>query len=121
MKKEITTMTTEPTTMTIAELFETMPDRFNTAAATGVTKTVQWNITGDESGVWAFQIVDGVGQLIPGGVEKPDATFTTSGKDWIAIAEGRLDSMKAFMTGRLKVTGDMMLAMKVPQYFPVGS
>ena len=105
--------------MTIDELFETMPDRFNSAAAEGLTKTIQWNITGEETGVWAFQIVDGVGQLIPGGVESPDATFTTKGKHWIAIAEGKLDPMKAFMTGKLKVNGDMMLAMKVPQFFPV--
>jgi putative sterol carrier protein len=105
--------------MTIAELFETMPDRFNSAAAAGLTKTIQWNITGGEAGVWAFQIVNGVGQLIPGGVEKPDTTFTISGKDWLAIAQGKTDPMKAFMTGKLKVTGDMMLAMKVPQFFPV--
>ncbi|HEU5380175.1 MAG TPA: SCP2 sterol-binding domain-containing protein [Ktedonobacteraceae bacterium] len=107
--------------MTISELFESMPERFNTTAAEGVTKTIQWNITGDEPGIWAFQITNGVGQLIPGGVEKADTTFTISGKNWIAIAEGKTDPMKAFMTGRLKVAGDMMLAMKVPQFFPVES
>ena len=106
--------------MTITELFDTMPTRFNAAAATGVSKTLQWNITGDEPGVWAFQIADGTGRLIAGGVEKPDVTFTVSGKDWAAIAEGKMDSMKAFMTGKLKVSGDMMLAMKVPQFFPLG-
>jgi putative sterol carrier protein len=111
-------MTTELTTIPIAELFETMSGQFNSAIAVGMNKTIQWNITGDEAGVWAFQIVNGVGKLIPGGVEKPDVTFTTSGKNWMAIAEGRLDSMKAFMTGKLKVTGDMMLAMKMPQFFP---
>ncbi|MEO7019932.1 MAG: SCP2 sterol-binding domain-containing protein [Ktedonobacteraceae bacterium] len=105
--------------MTIGELFETLPSKFNAQAATGVTKTLQWNITGEETGVWAFRIVDGVGQLITGGVEKPDATFTTSAKTWTAIAEGTQDAMKAFMTGKLKVTGDMMLAMKVPQFFPI--
>ncbi len=104
--------------MTIAELFEAMPSRFSSAAAAGITKTLQWNITGDEPGVWAFQIVKGIGQLIPGGVEKPDATFTVSSTDWLAIAEGKLDSMKAFMTGKLQVAGDMTLAMKVPQFFP---
>ncbi|MBV9707223.1 MAG: SCP2 sterol-binding domain-containing protein [Chloroflexi bacterium] len=107
--------------MTIAELFDLMPQRFNAEAAASLTKTLQWKITGDEPGVWAFQIVNGVGQLIPGGVEKPDATFTVSAKDWLAIAEGRLDSMKAFMTGKLKVSGDMTLAIKVPQFFSVGN
>jgi putative sterol carrier protein len=52
-------------------------------------------------------------------VEKPDTTFTTSAKTWVAIAEGKQDAMKAFMTGKLKVAGDMMLAMKVPEFFPI--
>jgi putative sterol carrier protein len=107
--------------MTVAELFESMPGRFNAAEAVGLTKTLQWNITGSEASVWAFQIIDGVGHLVPGGVEKPDATFTISGKDWLAIAEGKLDSMRAFMSGKLKVKGDLTLAMKSPQFFPVGA
>ncbi len=107
--------------MTSEELFASMPERFNPAAAEGLTKTLQWNITGDDPGVWAFQIVKGVGTLIPGGVEKPDATFTTTSKAWKDIAEGKLDSTKAFMTGKLKVSGDLTLAIKVPQLFSVGS
>ena len=107
--------------MTINEIFTELPDKFNGAAAVGVTKTLQWNITGDEPGVWAFQIVDGAGQLIPGGVEKPDVTFTTSGKNWVSIATGKLDATRAFMTGKLKVAGDMTLAMKMSQFFPLES
>jgi putative sterol carrier protein len=104
--------------MTVAEIFEAMPSVFNPAAAAGMNKTLQWNITGDETGVWAFQIVNGEGTLIPGGVEKPDITFTVSDKDWTAITEGKLDATNAFMTGKLKIAGDMMLAMKVPNLFP---
>lgn len=105
--------------MTITELFDALPERLNPTAAAGMTKTLQWNITGDEAGVWAFQIVNGAGQLIPGGIEKPDATFTISDKNWIAISEGKLDGMKAFMTGKIKVAGDMTLAMKMAQLFPI--
>jgi putative sterol carrier protein len=106
-------------TMTMTELFDALPDRLNPAAAAGMNKTLQWNITGEEAGVWALRIVDGEGQLVPGGVEKPDTTFTVSGKDWLAISEGRLDGMKAFMTGKIKVSGDMTIAMKMAQLFPV--
>lgn len=104
--------------MTVAESFEAMPSVFNPAAAAGMTKTLQWHITGEEAGDWAFKIVNGEGSLIPGGVEKPDITFTVSDKDWVAISEGKLDAMNAFMTGKLKIAGDMMLAMKVPTLFP---
>ena len=104
--------------MTIQELFEAMPSHFNAAAAAGMTKTFQWNITGEQASVWAFKIVNGAGELVPGGVEKPDITITVSDKDWLAIAEGKLDAMNAFMTGKLKVAGDMMLAMRLQQLFP---
>jgi putative sterol carrier protein len=104
-------------TMTVGELFEALSTRFDTAAAGGINKTLQWNIKDQDPGVWAFQIADGVGTLIPGGVDKPDTTFTTTADTWVAIAEGRQDAMRAFMTGKLKVSGDMMLAMKVPHLF----
>ncbi|GHO48056.1 SCP2 sterol-binding domain-containing protein [Ktedonospora formicarum] len=104
--------------MTISELFTMMPSRMNAEAAAGMTKTIQWNITGDETGTWAFKIENGVGEMIPGGTEDPDIIFTVSAKNWLAIAEGRLDSMKAFMTGKLKVKGDMTIAIKLPQLFP---
>src|SRR5579864_7366839 len=104
--------------MTVTEIFEAMPGVMNPSAAAGLNKTFQWNITGDEAGKWAFRVADGIGETIPGGVEKPDVTFTASDKDWIAITEGKLDAMNAFMTGKLRVSGDMMLAMKLQQLFP---
>jgi putative sterol carrier protein len=103
---------------TVAEIFEAMPKIFNSAAAAGLTKSFQWNITGEEAGVWAFNVVNGVGELVPGGVEKPDVTFTVSDKDWIALTEGKLDAQSAFFSGQLKIAGDMGLALRVPQLFP---
>jgi putative sterol carrier protein len=105
--------------MTIAESFEQMPSVFNPAAASGMNKTLQWNITGEQAGVYAAKIANQTIEMFPGGVEKPDITFTVSDKDWLAITEGKLDAMNAFMTGKLKIAGDMMLAMKVPNLFPV--
>jgi putative sterol carrier protein len=105
--------------MTMTELFEAMPARLNTAAAAGLNKTIQWNITGDDAGVWAIEIINSAGRLIPGGVEKPDVTFTVNSKDWLAMAEGKLNAMNAVMMGKLKVAGDMGLAMRVPQLLPL--
>jgi putative sterol carrier protein len=107
-------------TMTVVELFEALPTRFNSDAAQGLSRTLQWDITGETPGRWAFEIKDGEGRLIPGGVDNPDTTFTTSGETWVAIAEGRQDPMRAFMTGKLKVTGDMTLALQMPKLFETG-
>ena len=103
---------------TVAEIFEAMPIVFNPAAATELNKTIQWNVTGEQASVYAFRIHDGVCESIPGGVEKPDVTFTISDQDFIALIEGKLDAQNAFFTGKLKLAGDMGLALRVPQLFP---
>jgi putative sterol carrier protein len=103
---------------TVAEIFEAMPTIFNSAAAAGMTKSFQWNITGEQAGVWAFKVNDGVCEPVAGGVEKPDVTFTISDNDWIALTEGKLDAQSAFFSGQLKIAGDMGLALRVPQLFP---
>ncbi|HWW11098.1 MAG TPA: SCP2 sterol-binding domain-containing protein [Brevundimonas sp.] len=47
--------------------------------------------------------------------DKPaDATVTMSWDDFMAMSEGKLDGMMAFMQGKLKITGDMMIAQKLP-------
>ncbi|HVU70180.1 MAG TPA: SCP2 sterol-binding domain-containing protein [Ktedonobacteraceae bacterium] len=104
--------------MTITEAFDTMVSIFNPAGAGSMNKTLQWNITGEEAGVYALKIANGTCELIPGGVEKPDLTITVSDKDWLAIAERQLNPMTAFTSGKLKLAGDMMLAMKIQQLFP---
>ena len=106
--------------MTTTELFEAIPARLNTKLAANLNKTLQWQITGDDPGIWALHLMDGTVRLIPGGVEKPDVTFTLARRDCQALEAGKLNPMQAFMTGKLKVTGDMGLAMKVPQLFPLG-
>jgi putative sterol carrier protein len=105
--------------MILQELFEAMPGRFNAAAAAGLNKTLQFRITGEEPGVWTIRIADSAAHLIQDAVENPDVTFTVDGKDWQAMEAGKLNTMNAFMAGKLKVTGDMGLAIKVPQIFPL--
>jgi len=105
--------------MTVDESFKVMQTYFNPAAAAGFNKTIQWDISGEQSGKWAFKIADQTCELFEGGVDKADLTMSMSDQDWLAIAEGRLDPMNAFMTGKVRTAGDMMLAMRIPNLFPV--
>ena len=104
--------------MTVAETFSTMQTLFNPAAAAGLNKTIQWNISGEDAGKWALKIQDQTCELITGGVDKADLTMSMADKDWIAITEGTLDPMNAFMTGKVKTSGDVMLAMRINNIFP---
>ncbi len=44
---------------------------------------------------------------------KPDVTIIVSDETFIDIADGKTTGQKAFMTGRLKTKGNMMLATKL--------
>ncbi len=104
--------------MTVDETFVTMQSIFNPSAAAGLNKTFQWNITGEQAGVWALKIANQTCELVRGGVEKPDITLNMKDTDWIDVAEGKLNAMNAFTSGKVKVTGDMMLAMRLQNLFP---
>jgi len=108
-------------TMTVNETFENMLANFNPANSTGLDKKLQWDITGDKLEKWALHVHDQTCELIYGGVEKPDITFQAWEKDWLLLNAGKLDATMAFMTGKLKITGDVGLAMKIPSLFPVHS
>merc|ERR1739845_140319 len=43
----------------------------------------------------------------------PDCTITMADADFLAMADGKLDGMQAFMGGKLKIKGNMMLAQKL--------
>merc|ERR1711998_516240 len=47
------------------------------------------------------------------GEDAADVTITLAEADFIAMAEGKLDGMQAFMGGKLKIKGNMMLAQKL--------
>ncbi|GHO86112.1 SCP2 sterol-binding domain-containing protein [Dictyobacter formicarum] len=103
--------------MKVVDTFAAMQKLFNPAAAAGLNKTIQLNITGEDAGVYALKIENQACELVPPESIKPDLTLTMSDQDWIAITQGQLNPMNAFLSGKIKATGDMMLAMKIPNLF----
>jgi len=58
-------------------------------------------------------MLDGVAQQVTEDDGAADTTLKVSWDDWQALAAGQLDGMTAFMTGKLKVEGDMSNAMQL--------
>ena len=58
-------------------------------------------------------LLDGVNSLVSDADMGADTTIKVSWDDWQALASGALDGMTAFMTGKLKVEGDMSNAMQL--------
>ncbi len=106
--------------LTISELMEKMPGAFIPEKAQGVNAIVHFKFTGEEAGEWNATIADGkvdVAQGIPR--KEPTMTLTADSSDYIKIFTGELDGMSAFMQGKIKLGGDLNLAMKLMQMFKI--
>jgi 3-hydroxybutyryl-CoA dehydratase len=103
----------------VSEVFEKMPEVFNEANAAGVDMIFQFNITGNEAGEWNVTVKDKTCAVEAGTHASPTVTLTMADVDWIAMCNGQLDGMSAFMSGKLKASGDIMAAQRIPSLFPM--
>ena len=102
----------------VKEVFEKVTEVFNTTAAQGLDAVFQFDITGDEGGIWNVIVKDSVCQVQEGTHDEPTVTLTMSAEDWLAIMVNKeLNPMQAFMSGQLRVSGDIMLAQRIPELF----
>jgi len=97
------------------EGLEALIKTFNADAAAGWDRIIQMDITGDAQ--YHIIIKDQKCELKDGPAEKPDLIITISKEDWLAIANGQLGAVAAFMSGKLKSKGDMSDLMKLQQVF----
>ena len=105
--------------LTVEELMEKMPGAFIPEKAQGVDATIQFNFTGAEAGQWNVTIKDGKVDVARGAHLSPKMTLTADSDDYVKIITGELDGMQAFMQGKIKLAGDLNLAMKLMQMFKV--
>ena len=103
--------------MNIKEVFEKVPESLNTTAAKGLDAVFQFEITGDNGGTWNVTIKDGDCQVQEGTHNSPTVTLTMSAENWLAMVNKELNPMQAFMSGQLRVSGDIMLAQRIRELF----
>ena len=58
-------------------------------------------------------LLDGAAQQVSEEDGAADTTIKVSWEDWQSMAAGQLDGMTAFMTGKLRIEGDMSNAMQL--------
>ena len=104
---------------TVKETFDLMPSRFKPDKAQGVNAVIQYEITGEGGGNWYATIKEGTCTVTAGTDPNPTLTLTMSGQDWLDMLAGKLSGQMAFMSGKLKLKGDMGLAMKLPSLFGI--
>jgi putative sterol carrier protein len=105
--------------LTIADLMSKMPGAFIPEKAAGLDATIQFKFTGAEPGDWYATIKAGRVDVAQGINPSPRMTLTADSADYVKIFTGELDGMQAFMQGKLKLAGDLNLAMKLTQMFKI--
>jgi len=100
------------------DVFDGMRRSFQADKAKGVHLKYQWQLSGPNGGDWWIEVNDGKFEMGRGKVDKPDVTFITTDKDWVALSNGTLGGKWAFFTGRLKIRGSQTAARKLDEIFP---
>lgn len=95
-----------------------MRQSFRADKAKGVHARYQWHLSGPQGGEWWIEVHDGTFKMDKGKIDNPDVTFVASDKTWVALSNGTLVGMWAYLTGRLKIRGDKGLAKKLGEIFP---
>jgi len=105
------------TATAVKEIFAAMPANVNADAAKGMNSTIQFKLTGDGGGDYYVEIKDGTAKVTQGTAPSPNMTMTLAAQDYVDLIGGKLNGQMAFMSGKLKIAGDMGLAMKMQTLF----
>jgi len=99
---------------TAQEFFDALPSRVSPDRIEGMNNSYVFEIEG--AGTWTVKVADGA-VTVTDGAEEADCTFSASEETFEKIASGEQNATTAYMTGKLKIKGDMGAAMKLQKIF----
>ena len=99
---------------TVQEFFDGLAARADAEKTAGMNNSYLFDIEG--AGQWLVAVTDGSVSVTEGGGEA-DTTISTSEDTMLAVIRGEQNPTTAYMTGKLKIKGDMGAAMKLQKLF----
>ena len=100
------------------EVFAQMQRSFRSDRAKGQHLRYQFNFSDPQGGKYWLEIKDGSYTMGKGNIAHADVTFGCTGADWVRLSNGSLGGFQAFISGRLRVSGNQFTAHKLDTIFP---
>jgi putative sterol carrier protein len=99
-------------------MFDGMKEAFDPAAASGQTAVIQYDIdmpAGKKS--YQIKVDQGICTIVKNGTEKARVTLAINLPNFLRLMAIELDGMQAYMTGKLKIAGDIMFSQNLSRWF----
>jgi putative sterol carrier protein len=98
----------------VSEFFEQLPSRVDPGKTAGLNNSYVFDIEG--AGTWTVKVADG-GVTVDDGDTGGDCTISTTSETFEKVVKGEQNPTAAYMSGKLKIKGDMGAAMKLQKLF----
>lgn len=98
----------------VREFFESLETRVERSRTAGMRNSYLFDVT--DAGQWRVQVDDGTVKVTEGPGDA-DVTIATSEESFMRIVRGEQNATTAYMTGKLKLKGDIGAAMKLQKLF----
>jgi putative sterol carrier protein len=98
----------------VREFFESLENRVDPGKTAGMTNSYVFDVEG--AGRWTVRVEDGA-VSVTDGAEDADVTISGDAETFERIVSGEQNATTAYMTGKIKIKGDMGAAMKLQKLF----
>ncbi|WP_417222743.1 SCP2 sterol-binding domain-containing protein [Amphritea sp.] len=102
-------------TITVTQVIEKLSSRFIPENTQGITATFQFVL--DDADDFYFSIADQQLTVELGEHPDPDITLITNSQTFISVVTGEKDGMSAYLSGKLRAEGNVMLATRLGKFF----
>jgi putative sterol carrier protein len=99
----------------VKEFFDGLSSRVDASRTAGMNNTYVFDVAG--AGTWTVAVRDGSVEVSEGDTGEGDVTISSSAENFERIVAGEQNPTTAYMTGKLKIKGDMGAAMKLQKIF----